>query len=69
MRRDFPQRQGSQDFGMPQFQSLVGPVQTQFVPTMDQRNRYQAPGATQAPLVSQASQRGQVMGRGRGQGP
>ena len=54
---------------MPQFQSSVGLAQTQFVPTMGQRNRYQAPSAAQAPSVSQAGERGQVMGRGRGQGP
>ena len=30
---------------------------------------YQASGAAQAPSVSQAGQRGQVMGRGQGQGP
>ena len=69
IRRDCPQRQGSQGFETPQFQSSVGPVRTQFVATKGQGNRYQALGAAQSPLVSQTSQRGQVMGRGRGQGP
>ena len=52
MRRDCPERQGSQDFGMPQSQSSVGPARTQFVPTMGQGNRYQDLGAAQAPSVS-----------------
>ena len=52
MRRDYPQRQGSHDFGMPQSQSSVGPVGTQFVPTMGQGNMYQALGAVQAPSVA-----------------
>ena len=54
---------------MPLSQSSVGPTRTQFVPIMDQGNRYQAPGAAQAPSIAQAGQRGQVMGRGRGQSP
>ena len=36
---------------------------------MGQGNRYQAQGATRAPVVSQISQRGQSIGRGRGQEP
>ena len=43
MRRDCPQRQGSQGFGTPHSQSSVGPERTQFVPTMGQEKRYQAP--------------------------
>ena len=58
MRRDCPQRQGSQDFGMPQSRSSMGPAQTQFVPTMGQGNKYQAPGVAQAPSVAHAGQRG-----------
>ena len=54
---------------MPQSQSSAGLTQTQFVPTMGQGKRYQAPSATQAPSVSQAGQKGQVMGQGQGQGP
>ena len=44
MKRDFPQSQGSQGFGMAQSQSLVGHAQTQYVPfhpSVDQRNQYQ----------------------------
>ena len=58
MRRDFPQRQGSQGFETLQSQSSVGLARTQFVPTMGQENRYQAPGAAQAPSISQIGQRG-----------
>ena len=36
---------------------------------MGQGNRYQSQGATRAPVVSQIGQRGQSIGRGRGQGP
>ena len=47
-------------------------VRTQFIPphpSAGQRNQYQSQGAIQAPSVTQTSQRGQSMGRGRGQGP
>ena len=47
----------------------MGPARTQFVPIMGKENKYQAPGAAQAPTVSQTGQRGQVMGRGQGSGP
>ena len=47
----------------------MGPAQTQFILTIGQGNRYHAPGAAQAPSVSQTSQRGQVTGRGQEQGP
>ena len=33
MKRDFPQRQGSQGYGIAQSQSLVGHARTQFVPS------------------------------------
>ena len=36
---------------------------------MGQRSQYQSQGAAQAPPVTQAGQRGQVMGRGRGRDP
>ena len=54
---------------MPQSQSSVGLARAQFVPIMGKGNRYQAPGAAQEPSVLQVGQRGQVMGRGRGQVP
>ena len=71
VRRDCPQRQGSQSHGTPQSQSLVGHTQIQYVPSypsMGQGNRYQFQGATRALVVSQIDQRGQSMGRGRGKG-
>ena len=49
----------------------MGHAQTQYVspyPNTGQGNRYQSQGAAQAPGISQTDQRGQVMGRGRGQG-
>ena len=66
MRRDCLQRQGFEGFGTPQSQSSVGPARTHFVPTMGQGNKYHAPSAAQAPSVSQTSQRGKVVDRGRG---
>ena len=48
----------------------MGHEQTQSVPpypSTGQGNRYQSQGGTQASSVSQTSQRGQSMGRGRGQ--
>ena len=72
VRRDCLKRQGSQSHGTPQSQSSVGHTQTQYAPSypsMGQGNRYLSQGATRAPVVSQIGQRGQSMGRGRGQGP
>ena len=48
----------------------MGHEQTQYVPpypSTGQGNRYQSQGATRASSVSQTGQRGQSMGRGRGQ--
>ena len=72
MRRDCPQRQGSQDFGTAQSQSAVGQERTQFVPpppSMDQRNKYQFQGAALAPSTSQTghTDHGQRVGQGRPQ--
>ena len=56
MKRDCPQRQGSQDFGTAQSQSTVGQEMTQFVPpppSMDQGNHYQFQGSTPAPSTWQ----------------
>ena len=70
MMRNCPQIQGFQDPGTPQSQSSVGHEQTQYVlpyPSTGQGNRYQSLGVTRASSVSQTGQRGQSMGRGRGQ--
>ena len=70
MRRNCTQIQGFQDQGTQQSRSSVGHEQTQYVPpypSTGQGNRYQSQGATQASSVSQTGQRGQSMGRGRGQ--
>ena len=72
MRRDYPQRQGSQGFGTTQSQSIVGQERIQYVPPQHgtgQRGQSQFQGATRAPHISQAGPRGQSMGRGRGRGP
>ena len=72
MRRDCPQRQGSQGFGTAQSQSVVGKERIQYNPpqhTIGQRSQSQFQGATRAPPISQAGPRGQSMGRGRGRGP
>ena len=72
MRRDCPQRQGSQGFGTAQSQSVVGQERIQYIPPQPgtgYRSQFQFQGATRAPPVTQAGQRGQSMGRSRGQGP
>ena len=72
MRRDCPQRQGSQGFGTAQSQSVAGQERIQYVPPQHgtgQRGQSQFQGATQAPPISQADPRGHSMGRGRGRGP
>ena len=69
MRRDCPQRQGSQGFGTAQSQLLAGQERIQYVPpqrSTGRRGQSQFQGATRAPLISQAGPRGQSMGRGRG---
>ena len=71
MRRDCPQRQGSQGFGTAQSQSVAGQERIQYVPpqhSIGQRSQSQFQGATWAPHISQAGPRGQSMGRGRGRG-
>ena len=72
MRRDCPQRQGSQGFGTARSQPTVGRERTQLVPlplNMDQGNQYQFQGATPAPSTLQISHmgQGQSVGRGRAQ--
>ena len=71
MRRDCPQRQGSQGFGTAQSQSVAGQERIQYVPPQHgtgQRGHSQFRGATRAPHISQAGLRGQSVGRGRGRG-
>ena len=70
MRWNCPQIQGFQDQGKPQSRSSVGHEQTQYVPpypSTGQGNKYQSQGTIRASSVSQTGQRGQSMGRGRGQ--
>ena len=68
VRRDCPQRQGSQDFGTAQSQLAVEQESIQFIPphpSMGQRNQFQSRGAVQAPSAAQMGQRGQSVGRGQ----
>ena len=72
MRRDCPQRQGSQGFGTGQPQTIAGQERIQYIPphhSTGQRGQSQFQGATRAPHFSQAGPRGQSMGRARGRGP
>ena len=71
MRRDFPQRQGSQGIRTSQSQSSVRQGRTQFIPShpsASQRDQYQSQGVAQAPSPTHISQKDQGMGRGHGQG-
>ena len=57
MRRDCPQRQGSQGFGTAQSQSAVGQERIQYIPPppgTGQRSQFQSQGAARAPPVAQA---------------
>ena len=72
MRRDCPQRKGSQGLGTMQSQSTEGQEQIQFVspyPSMGQRDQCQYEGASQAPSTSQTGHigQGQSVSRGRPQ--
>ena len=72
MRRDCPQRQGSESFRTTQSQCVAGQERIQyFLPQRGtgQRGQSQFQGATRAPHISQAGPRGEGMGRGTGQGP
>ena len=65
MRRDWPQRQGSQGFGTSQSKSVVGHERIQYILLQlgtGQRSQFQFQGAARAPPVTQASQRGRVRG-------
>ena len=68
MRRDCPQRQGSQGYGTSQSQSVADQERIQYVPpqhSTGQRSQSRFQGATRAPHISQAGPRGQRMSRGR----
>ena len=63
VRQDWPQRQGSQDFGTAQSQLAVEQESIQFIPphpSTGQRNQFQFRGAIQEPSAAQVGQRGQV---------
>ena len=69
MRRDLPQRQGSQEFGTAQSQLDVEQDSIRFIPphpSTSQRNQFQFWGAIQALLVAQIGHRGQSVGKGQG---
>ena len=72
MRRDFPQRQGSQEFGTAQSQLAIGQKRVQFIPphpSVGQRNQFQSQGDIRAPPAAQMGQRGQSVDRGQVQSP
>ena len=69
VRRDCPQRQGSQGVGTAHSQLAVEQESIQFIPPhpgMGQRNQFQFRGAIRAPSTAQVGQRGQSMGRAQG---
>ena len=68
MRRDCPQRQGSQGIGTTQSQLAVEQERVQFIPphpSTGQKNQFQFRGAIRAPSVEQVGQRSQRVGRGQ----
>ena len=68
VRRDFPQRQGSQGVGTVQSQLAVEQESIQFVPPYPgtgQRNQFKFRGVIQAPSAAQVGQRSQRVGRGQ----
>ena len=70
MRRDCPQRQGSQGLGTVQSQSAMGQERIQFVsphPSMGQGNQYKSQGAAPAPSTSQTGHIGQGQSASQGQ--
>ena len=71
VRRDFPQRQGSQDLWIAQSQLAVEQESIPFIPpypSMGQRDQYQSQGAAQAPSTLQTSHIDQSQSASRGQG-
>ena len=70
MRRDCPQRQGSQGFGTAQSQLAVGQEGAQFVPppsSMGQGNQFHFQGVALEPSTSQKGHIGQGQSVARGQ--
>ena len=68
VRRDCPQRQGSQGIGTGQSQLVVEHERVQFIPphpSSGQRNQFQFRGAIRAPSVAQVGQMSQRVGRGQ----
>ena len=68
MRRDCPQRQGSQGIGTAQSQLAVEQESIQFIPphpSTGQRNQFQFRVAIRTPSATQVGQRGQSVGRGQ----
>ena len=55
------------DSGVPVISGTGADIICSFSPNAGQRDQYQSQGATQAPSATQIGQRGQGMGRGRGQ--
>ena len=70
MRRDCPQRKGSQDFRTTQSQLAVEQGSIRFIPphlSTGQRNQFQFRGAIQALPAEQVGQRGQIVDLSQGQ--
>ena len=70
VRRDCPQKQGSQGIGTAQSQLAVEKERVQFIPphpSTGQRNQFQFRRAIQALPAAQIGQRGQSVGRSQGQ--
>ena len=70
VRRDYPQKQGSQDFGTAQSQLAVEHENIRFIPphpSTGQRDQFLFRGAIQALSTAQIGQRGQSVGRSQGQ--
>ena len=70
VRRDCPQKKGSQGIGIAQSQLAVEQESIRFIPphpSMGQRNQFQLRGAIQALSLAQIGQRGQSVGRSQGQ--
>ena len=68
VRRDCPQRQGSQGIGTAHSQLAVEQESVQFIlphPSTGKRNQFQFRGAIRAPSVAQVGQRSQRVGRGQ----
>ena len=70
VRRDCPQKQGSQDFETAQSQLAVEQENIRFIPphlSKGQRNQFQFRGVVPALPTTQIGQRGESVGRSQGQ--